>query len=325
MWGGKSIAVVGGGVAGLTVARRLSESGAFPTVFEKARGPGGRMSTRRRDGGQFDHGAQYFTVRSAEFEREVQDWVDAGVVAAWSGDVGEWKPDSLTVSPPRTRWVGQPRMSALTRHLSSGLTVVSACRVVKMERTGEGWWLQGEDGVRHGPHDAVVLTCPGPQAAALAPQESRVQRRALSLKYTPCWAAMITVTEPLNGQLDGYACDHPVAAWIAHDSSKPGRPLPGRWVVHARAEWSAANEEASPADVAHALSAAFTEVVRLGVSEVQVHRWRYALAEPTGASTMMFEEDLGLGLCGDGLAGGKVEGAWQSAVDLVSHMNDRRG
>ena len=130
MWGGKSIAVVGGGVAGLTVARRLSESGAFPTVFEKARGPGGRMSTRRRDGGQFDHGAQYFTVRSAEFEREVQDWVDAGVVAAWSGDVGEWKPDSLTVSPPRTRWVGQPRMSALTRHLSSGLTVVSSCRVV---------------------------------------------------------------------------------------------------------------------------------------------------------------------------------------------------
>ena len=39
---------------------------------------------------------------------------------------------------------------------------------------------------------------------------------------------------------------------------------------------------------------------------------------------MMFEEDLGLGLCGDGLAGGKVEGAWQSAVDLVSHMSDRR-
>ena len=56
MWGGKNIAVVGGGVAGLTVARRLSELGAFPTVYEKARGPGGRMSTRRRDRGSLTTG-----------------------------------------------------------------------------------------------------------------------------------------------------------------------------------------------------------------------------------------------------------------------------
>ena len=35
---------------------------------------------------------------------------------------------------------------------------------------------------------------------------------------------------------------------------------------HAQAEWSTANER-RPADVEHALSAAFTEVVKLGVSE----------------------------------------------------------
>ena len=63
------------------------------------------------------------------------------------------------------------------------------------------------------------------------------------------------------------------------------------------------------------------EVVGLPIESVQVHRWRYALAEHTPGPSMVFDQGIGLGLCGDALAGGKVEGAWQSAVDLVSFMN----
>ena len=325
MWGGKNIAVVGGGIAGLTVARLLKESGAAPVIFEKARGPGGRMSTRRRDGGQFDHGAQYFTSSSDEFDEMVRDWSAAGVVAEWVGRFGSWTSGAVTTDGPRSRWVGSPRMSALTRHLSSGLVVISSCRVMSLDRTARGWMLASEDGECHGPYDAVILTCPGPQAAALAPSESAVHRRASSLCYTPCWAAMITAEDSTADHLDGYKCDHPVVAWIAHDSSKPGRPAPGRWVVHAQARWSAENEEAAPHDVARTLSAAFTEVVAVKVSDVQVHRWRYALAGERSGPSMVFDEDLGLGLCGDALAGGRVESAWQSAVDLVATMNRNRG
>ncbi|MFO8005299.1 NAD(P)-binding protein [Thioalkalivibrio sp.] len=61
------IAIIGAGRAGLSAANRLREAGADCTVFEKSRGLGGRMATRRVGSLQFDHGAQYFTARGARF------------------------------------------------------------------------------------------------------------------------------------------------------------------------------------------------------------------------------------------------------------------
>ena len=78
-----NIAVIGAGLAGLSCARHLQDAGCRVTVFDKARGPGGRMSTRRGDDWQCDHGAQYFTVRDNRFRDEVARWETAGVAALW--------------------------------------------------------------------------------------------------------------------------------------------------------------------------------------------------------------------------------------------------
>ena len=57
------VAVIGAGMAGLAAARTLAAAGHAVQVFDKGRGIGGRLSTRRTDYGAFDHGAQYATVR----------------------------------------------------------------------------------------------------------------------------------------------------------------------------------------------------------------------------------------------------------------------
>jgi renalase len=77
------IAVIGAGIAGLSCATQLQEAGLKVSVFDKSRGPGGRMSTRRGDDWQCDHGAQYFTARDADFQAEVARWQAAGVAALW--------------------------------------------------------------------------------------------------------------------------------------------------------------------------------------------------------------------------------------------------
>lgn len=53
-----SIAVIGGGIAGLSCAYELVKKGFSVTVFEKEAYPGGRMATRRVGGLAFDTGAQ---------------------------------------------------------------------------------------------------------------------------------------------------------------------------------------------------------------------------------------------------------------------------
>ncbi|MHC4933632.1 MAG: FAD-dependent oxidoreductase, partial [Planctomycetota bacterium] len=83
------IAVIGAGTAGLTAARQLVARGHAVTVYDKSRGTGGRMSTRRVSPWIFDHGAQYFTAREPEFQRAVRKWLEQGVVLEWSGRLVE--------------------------------------------------------------------------------------------------------------------------------------------------------------------------------------------------------------------------------------------
>jgi hypothetical protein len=83
----KRVAIIGGGIAGIAAARRLAAAHGVPMIFEKARRPGGRVSTRRAGAFSFDHGAQYFTCRDAGFEGVVSDCCRRGVAALWDAPI----------------------------------------------------------------------------------------------------------------------------------------------------------------------------------------------------------------------------------------------
>jgi renalase len=76
------IGIVGAGMAGLACAEGVTRRGDDVVLFDKGRGAGGRMSTRRiaTSAGEayFDHGAQYFTVRDAAFGQRVEAWISQG-------------------------------------------------------------------------------------------------------------------------------------------------------------------------------------------------------------------------------------------------------
>ena len=316
----KRLAVIGAGLAGLTLAQRMQDAGWCVTLFEKARGPGGRMSTRRRDGGQFDHGAQYFTARSPSFAAAIARWEQAGAVAAWTGTFALWDAGGLRPDPSkRVRWVGTPRMSALTRHLSQGLTIRAGHRVVAIEDDTEGWSIVTDQGIVAPAFDWVVLTCPGPQAKALVPANSPVHARAAKLRYSPCWAAMMEC-EPARIGADGIRLEHPMLSWAARDSSKPGRPPGHRWVIHANPEWTKSHVDESPDAVAREMQRACEAVLGVEAQTVSVHRWLYSLAATGSGEAACVDRAQRLGLCGDGLVGGRVEHAWSSAMAMADAL-----
>src|ERR1700712_51137 len=65
----RNIAVIGAGIAGLACARTLAKGGHELNVLENAASVGGRMTSCDTPFGSFDHGAQYFPVRDARFEK----------------------------------------------------------------------------------------------------------------------------------------------------------------------------------------------------------------------------------------------------------------
>lgn len=322
------VAIVGAGLAGLGAARALRAAGWPVRLFDKGRSVGGRVATRRRDPWQFDHGAQFATVRTAEFALALQPLRQTGQVALWPGPFRTLANGMFGADPrPGTeRWVGVPGMSALARGLASDLPIASEARIESLRRTGDGWWLHGVAGgggarVEAGPFAAVLLTLPPPQAQALLAGSGlggpvADAAAALTAALQPCLAALVAFAAPVAGAEGGLFVVDDVLSWAAHDGGKPGRAGTPTYVLHATAAWSLAQFDCDPAGNASALAAAFGRVLRTGLPAMvhaETHRWRYALADgervPGGA---VVDSALGLAMAGDSLAGGRVEGAFDS-------------
>lgn len=326
----EKVAVVGAGMAGLVCARQLQDAGCQVSLFEKARGPGGRMCTRRGDDWQCDHGARYFTARDPDFIRALDAWQAAGVAAPWpariavlGGDDGHRNQSGIQ------RFVGAPRMSAITRFLSHALDIRLASRVQSLQRARRGWHIRLEDEKVVADFDAVVLAVPSAQAADLVSDHSRMLLTACrAAPMVSTWAVMLQFEQSpalpfdaafVNGSPDGGAS---ALRWIARDTSKPGRVGKSTWLLHASAEWSERHVESPPERIIADLVDAFVELGGRHPSSAWAHRWRYAEPAPTAEQigTHAWDTENCLGLCGDWLAGGRVEAAWLSGRKLALAM-----
>lgn len=328
------VAVIGAGMAGATCARRLSDAGAEVHLFEKSRGVGGRMATRRirwtdeagvEHDAAFDHGAPGFSVRSAAFAKFLDRAVQDDGLLRWNPEMAG---GSFVPLDGFESWVPSPDMPALCRRLTHALPIRFSQAIDALDLQPEGWRVQssGEALGRHFSH--VVLAMPPSQAAELlAPHRRDWAQRARQRRMLPCWT-LIGVADrpvappswdvawPLNGPL----------AWIIRNECKPGRAWSRRqlhWVAHAHAAWSETHLDA-PADAVHAalLSALGDFLAQVPTWRFsQVHRWRYASVARPDASALApfwFDPGLGLGVCGDFLGGAGVEGAWSSGDALAT-------
>jgi predicted NAD/FAD-dependent oxidoreductase len=317
------IAILGAGMAGASAARRLADAGHAVVVFDKARGTGGRMATRRSEFGSFDHGAQYFTLRDARSLKALPGWQAAGVVAPWRARVvaidapGVWRDTG-----PETRWVAVPGMPALARHLLDGVPLRLEARVVRVRRSAATWQLEFADGSRLGGYEVLLSTLPAPQAADLLAGEELATRVA-QVAFLPCWAGLYAFDQRLPVAFDAAFVNVGALSWIARDASKPGRAPGERWVVHAGPAASVKWLEEEPQTVMARLLQAMGEALGIELPAprmAMVHRWRYALAEAPMHAGALWDPARGLGLGGDWCAGSRVEGAFLSGLTLAEQV-----
>ena len=332
----RTVAVVGAGPAGAACAAALHAAGLAVTVFDKSRGVGGRMSTRRtrytdaqgvEHTVHFDHGAQHVGARHAAFLQLMQAAVQAGCAVPWQPVV-----DGEATTPSRQRFLPVPGMPALCQHLLRGVTVQLQATVSALQRTPQGGWALtlAEHAAEPLPFDQVVLAMPPAQAAVLlAPHDAAWAEALRSVVMNPCWTLMaVSSAAPLASL--AWDAQVPAAgplAWVSRNHRRPGRATPpgcASWVAQARADWSQQHLEDDPQQVTTALLAALADSVGqpLDVHYSAVHRWRYALPAATASAATAtppapwWDTALGLGVCGDGLGGPDVESAWMSGDAL---------
>ena len=309
------IAIVGAGMAGLSCATRLAALGHDVALFDKGRGPGGRMATRRveADGTmlRFDHGAQYFTARDPRFVEQVARWEREGVVARWDA-AGE------------DAWVGTPAMNAPIKAMAGRHDVQFGTRIEQLLRDGDGWQLDGE-GAPDRRFDAVVVALPAEQAGPLLQQHaSAMGDLADTTSSAPCWTIMAAFEQRLPSEQDTIR-HHGAIGWAARNNAKPGRGSAECWVVQASPDWSRTHLEDEATAVETALLDQLANAIgaplppRLAIS---AHRWRFARSGAAGKE-VLWDAQQRIGVCGDWLIGPRVEAAYLSGRILAETVGGR--
>ena len=292
-------------------------------MLEKSRGVGGRVATRRVEGGAaFDHGAQYFTVRDAVFGVQVKQWCAAGLANLWKGRIVSLNKGVVTdLREPQDRYVGVPAMNAIAKTLSAGLNVHTDVTAQSVRRRDGKWQLR-----MWGARCMVPTTWSFPphrrsrRITLLSHLSATIGHSANTVTMAPCWAVMLQTAVPLQLSFDAaFVHDSPLS-WIAKNSSKPERGATDCWVLHASATWSRDHLEESADTIAKTLIEQFWQATQQAPQPPEfmaAHRWRYALPQESLPQRYLLDWDAKLGACGDWCGGPRVEGAFLSGIAMA--------
>ncbi|CAI8595435.1 unnamed protein product [Vicia faba] len=260
------VAVLGGGISGAVCASTLARNGVSVTLFESARGPGGRMSQRREkteDGKElhFDHGAPFFSVSKPEVARLVQEWESRGLVAEWKEKFGSFdfrtlKFDIIEQGGLSKRFVGVPGMNSICKALcnESGVESKFGAGVGRVEWLDDDklWSLIGVDGQSLGQFKGLVASDKNIVSTRITEVTGRLppldmkllpklSEKLHNIPVRPCFAVMLAFAEPLSTiPVKGFSIKNSKILSSAYcDSSKPGRSSTSeRWVLHSTAEYA---------------------------------------------------------------------------------------
>jgi predicted NAD/FAD-dependent oxidoreductase len=298
-------------MAGLTCAQELMQRGVNVVVFDKGRGLGGRMATRRAEGGfQFDHGAQYLTPLSDGFSLMLKRAEAAGAVARWPQDREE------------PAYVGVPGMTSLAKYLGIGLNIREETRIESIMKSNGRWKLvwQGDNET----FDRVVITAPAPQIGALLPDAHYFNAALGTVGMIPCLTLMVGLHCGVELPFVSRREPDDDISWIVCDNAKPGRPDATCIVAKASSDWSLRHLERDMDEFAKLMLPPVAAVVGVDLmadpAYISGHRWRYAfVSRPLGQRYLADKEET-LFAGGDWCLGGKAEHAWTSGQAIAEKI-----
>ncbi len=321
------VVIIGSGLSGLVAGCNLQERGIQVCCFEKARGSGGRLSSKRlitkdNQNISFDLGCSSITANSDEFKQQIKQWIDAGVAKSWRKN------------SECEQYVGVPRNSTITRHLANKLNVNFGVEVVRTQKEGEFWVCYKKVDNEEVPlcfSKFLILAVPPEQAKNLLPDYHSLRDFLAYPKTLPQWVLMIATDSAERTALNflevrmNQGLNSKLISRVTLESSKPDRVVPSLtdvWQIQASTDWSQLKINSEPQDV---FSSLINELERLtgtiiDVKEHYLHRWLYSIpkSEVSIISDGYILNDDGLGLCGDYL-GHRPSSSGVEAAYLSGH------
>ena len=305
--------IVGAGIAGASCAGALTAAGWEVDIFEKARGAGGRLSSRRMEEGWASLGSPFISAKRDPFRSQLRDWVRMGWLEAVRGNIMKGRATvSWTQAQLQNHYRPLIEPSQLVRNLMGTARLHTESRVARLApRT-----ILLEGGEVHGDYDCVICSVPTPQAIPLLDSLPRLQARLQQdTRYRPVWSFIM--------RWEG----GPTADVIQFDDELLNVAVrqadgEGVWAVHSTHAFAETYLDASKEEASTRGASALMGLLALPwpVEVEAAHLWKMAL--PTGQQDGFWlgDRENRVALIGDGIAGAGVERAWESGTRLAQAL-----
>ena len=324
------VAIIGAGLAGAACARALKAHGFDIEIFDKGRGAGGRLSTRRTDVSgtsvRFDHGAQFVTADHESFRAFLTDAETAGHAAIWPGRLLSIdRHGNKDVLRPRDRFVGVGGMNQIAKYALAPMDVHFSTRANRIMRSGDQWTIEFDEAEPQRAFDRVVLTLPPEQLIEfLARSEgdfSDIIYQARHSVVRPCWTVMAVLEDAFDPGFDGAKIYGGAIRWMARMASRPGQSDTEAIIIQASPDWSETFLEDEPDNIVRMLCE--EAYVRFGIPTPawsSAHRWRFAMVEEPASTPCALDETGHVGVAGDWRIDGRAEAAWISGEAVAQAL-----
>ena len=292
-------------MAGLSAARILTQKGHEVTVLDKGRGVGGRMATRTIENAKADHGAQYFSVKTPEFQTLISELQSDNITAEWQ-----------LAQRENVRYIGAKGMNSIPKKMASSLNVLVNEKVILIENK----IIKTESGNIY-PFDNLLITMPIPQIIDLFQNSKMILSEKdksvfAEIEYKPCIAVMAVLKEPTKIVSGGIILENQSVAWIADNFQKGITETP-TVTIHASSSYSDKHFDDDLKEVAKDMLASVNQyVISENIVSTQTHRWRFSNATKRYEANFYQIENQAIYLAGDGFGMGNVEGAFLSGYYL---------
>lgn len=300
--------IIGSGIAGLSAAYYATKAGQSVLIVDKGRRIGGRCSTKRAGSFTFNHGAQFFTTKDADFTNITLKAKKAGAVQLW--DFGHHSP----------AYGGAPTMRDFPSYLLSETQadIIQDCQIMQIKRyqsdkTTE-YKLTDQNDTNYHSHK-LIITSPAPQASQLlASVEPELAKTAQTASYEPCWTAMFAIDDMKEVQCNPLRDSGPIG-WANYEPARdPNSYLPALTIqANPKASQDMLSWDADA--VCETLRDAYERATNtsLIITNQLAHRWLYARVAQSADETLPFaNDDHSLALAGDYFGTARLESAFIS-------------
>ncbi|MFO8028799.1 MAG: FAD-dependent oxidoreductase [Cyclonatronaceae bacterium] len=341
------IAIIGAGLSGLTAGRILAKAGHDVVLFEKSRGYGGRLATRRKQNGspvKIDHGAPYLAGTTDEFKSFLNELEEHGLVAPWTETVSGYSDGQILPElPGRERqpyYTATQGMNSVGKYMSrlvdmypeenvGGITHVGGSRIKKSP------WIINSSSINVFEADAVIIATPAIQAYGLVAtaQDEYELRKMITLlddiSYTSTISLMAGYGRRESPEWKAIVCDHPIVAWLCNEGTKRDFSGDVYLVAHTTDRFAREMTESDDSEEAdkHIIKA-MDEILGNWAGRPewhQSHLWRYH--QPRKSLDIPFlesdDELAPLALVGDYFQGKSMEAAYLSGFRLGMHWVEK--